>query len=320
MSTCNFVPRFSAPTTSAPSPAPCTRRDTVVFPSEIEIPNLRRTTSKGVINCKAGPTIIKSAKTGEHYEFTFNAPIYYFIDGMFNANMTTDQSLLISKDDFMGNSMKAGIVQTFHPGAFGREYSLMDVSLVPDELKGHQWYIVWKFPTDLNGIENFVPIDDGEPVGEFPLTDDSIPDSWSGENKTKFLKMRYSTNQGPAIHHLVNRTNQKKYPMITSGVFYTDFDHPTYQEQTNVKQMLEKFKELLDLNVIQVNCMHHAIVIKSTGNNEMYISPTTLAQNLNYNQEFYDTFTSIVKEARLESRHSENDIDLWAQNYITKYM
>ena len=52
----------------------------------------------------------------------------------------------------------------------------------------------------------------------------------------------------------------------------------------------------------------------------MYISPTTLAQNLNYSQEFYLTFTSIIKEARLVSRHSENDIDLWAHNYITKYM
>ena len=160
----------------------------------------------------------------------------------------------------------------------------------------------------------------GEPVGEFALTDDSIPHHTGGENKINFLKMRYSTTQGPAIHHLVNRTNQKKYPMITSGVFYTDFDHPTYQEQANVAQMLEKFKELLDLNVIQVNSMHHAIVIKSTGNNEMYISPTTLAQNLNYSQDFYLTFTNILKEARLVSRHSENDIDLWAQNYITKYM
>ena len=155
------------PSTAAPCAATWwrsanyTQQHTVDFPSEIVIPNLRRTTSKGVINCKAGPTIIKAAKTGEIYEFTFNAPIYYFIDGMFNAKMTTDQCLLISKDDFMGNSMKAGIVQTFHPGAFGREYSLMDVSLIPDELKGHQWYIVWKFPTDLNGIENFVPIDDG---------------------------------------------------------------------------------------------------------------------------------------------------------------
>ena len=287
------------------------------FTDDIWVQDVEMTPKMGVMNCPSGSTSIIRAREKTSYEFEFEGPIYYFKNAKLHMNMKNNQCMLICKNDLIGNVGKSGLINTFHQGAFGSEYAAF-----PQELFGKEWYVVWKFPTDLEGICGFRIIREAQAVGDFPMIDDNNPDDNSNDKRTKFTKFRTSMDKGPAVHHLERLINNdgsvgdgKKYGMITTGVFYTNFDKPTSEEEIKVREAIGAFKEI-GLGVIKVNFMHHGLVFHTYEG--MTITPKDFAKLLD--SLFGKKITDILKSSRLIQRHSEQDIDEWASNFIAVYL
>ena len=283
------------------------------FPDDIWVEDVDMTPKMGVMNCPSGGTTIIRARERTSYEFEFEGPIYYFKNARLNKKMKNNQCMLICKNDLIGNAEKSGIINTFHHGAFGNEYAPF-----PQELFGIEWYVVWKFPTDLEGIGGFRIIREAQSVGDFPMIDDHNPGDYSNDKRTMFTKFRTPMGNGPAVHHLerlMEVLDGKKYGMLTTGVFYGDFNHPTNNEEIKVDEAITAFKEI-GLGVIKVNSMHHALVFHTYEGKA--ISPKEFANILNSRLGYQ--ITDIIKASRLEKRHSEQDIDEWASNFITVYL
>ena len=290
-----------------------------VFPEEISLKDTSGELKKGYLNCPAGPTQIRKAKERTVYGFDFEAPIYYFPDAKLHHNMHNSQCLLMCDDDFSGNERKSGVEQTFHSGAFGREHAptegALDVHVnkllsKPDNQK--KWRIVWKFPVDLEGIDGFRKIYTPQPVGDFMLLDDANESDGSGYKRDYFTKYRQAMDDGPPVHRLSNSVIS--FGAISQGTFRVDFDEDEVHEQRKIDEAISELAEL-GIEAIDCNSQHHLLVFYKY--NGVYINERSMANMLR--GEMRNSILSIIKKARLQSRNDEEDIDDWADNFITVF-
>lgn len=315
-------------------------RDENAFPSSVSLVGLDGVPVTGTINCEAGPTRVKEAKSKDTFKsLHLRKPIYVFENAALVPEMRrAATALLFDEEDF------SDVKNAIHGGAFGRDYAPHVIHDAP--LQG-KWVVVWKLPADLNGIDGYRPIATANNVGTYPMNDDG----WTGQSDDKFgikgrafTKMRMDVpkpdgNGVHSVHHLVDKSGVKLAGLST-GILFKDFYAPSEEEKSKTKRLLKQMEvracehecwetmiaaydvcvqEEAGVTGFVCNAMHHLIVWEEDTEDGTLLTPQKMARMLQH-PERGKRIVDVLMRARFESRVSEDDLHAWRHNYISTYL
>lgn len=180
-------------------------------------------------------------------------------------------TLLISAQDW---SM---VLNSVHPDAFGRDFHELTASqVVRTQVQGQPlqggWYVVWKFPVDLNDVPGFRRIIDIPlPVGAYHMRDEH----WYIPNPPATLTLPMLPIGSVTMKYRIDKRDKDAFgvsflegrdgtrvTMITNRAFSSRYDSPLLTE----RQLVETFLETMwtRFRIYAFYCgQHHAIVLYS---------------------------------------------------------
>ena len=209
-----------------------------------------------------------------------------------------------------------------HKGAFGQDYEKVDIRkrFIETNVDGldfsQDWFVVWKFPGDLNHLANSknqkifkkifnIPL----PVGEYPLRDDG----WTGRYmsheslplETWVEKLRIDFPDGNGVHYLEAR-DDTRVAMIGSHYFIDAFWHVTSKEKTNVVNMLNELYHSKGIFAFPCYGQHHAIVFYVHLKNGKLITPNYLLDLL-----LHDGLKVVLE------KYTKRSLNSWVKNFMS---
>jgi hypothetical protein len=209
---------------------------------------------------------------GQFQEITKKENIYFFPKGENDDDLPF---LLIHEVDFF---MFKNLV---HKGAFGQEdqvgsgYKLVneynfiyDLENLGDYDMDSKWYFLWKIPGDFNAEEQWNAIQDVN-VGKFSIGPDGMKMRTNKQPvPQRMTKWRSDTKaQGPydpvstSVHHL--QDGDVRIAMISSNMFYKNWDYPTPAESALIKALGKYFYNSHKIRMWNAP-MQHAIAFNVT--------------------------------------------------------
>jgi endonuclease/exonuclease/phosphatase family metal-dependent hydrolase len=189
-----------------------------------------------------------------------------------------------------------------HEGAFGHDFAVWSVekvhqAYVPSDydLRGSQWVVVWKFPSDLNRLDGYravyrVPL----PVGSYPF----VNDNWSTavypahtmdtklraavQQDARFemvQKIRYDLPGTDSVHHLESESGVQ-VAMASSHYMIQDFWRVTPVEKQQVVRFLTALWTEAQVYAFPCYTQHHAIVFYLDDSTGKRLTPRRMASLL----------------------------------------
>ena len=207
-----------------------------------------------------------------------------------------------------------------HEGAFGRDFqqaSAAVMSTASPTLTG-EWFAVWKFPGDLNGISGYKKITNLPlPVGEYPFWSDgwwspSMPVSISSlpVDDAVVEKMRIDFPHGESVHYLEG--NGVACSMIGTHHFIDGYWEEDV-DKAPIVRMLDALYQNCHIYGFTCYGQHHAIVLYADIGEgaPQLLTPQRLAAKLRT-----PARAAIIHALQLGALPSNRKyIDAWADKY-----
>lgn len=256
--------------------------------------------------------------------YQFEHPIFFCPEALLvNKQEKANPVMLVSAEDW--KELKRP--EATHQGAFGNDFQKVASDVISRakigtyDPRGVTWWVVWKFPGDLNYLTGFKRIHHPIPVGAYPL----LSDGWWNPpmilSSPKLPVNDYAPVEkirldrvSPSVHFL--QGDHGECAMVGSHYFIDGFWESNL-DLRNIKRMLQ---ELYNVGVYAFTCygQHHAIVLYAdlTASPPELLTPQRLATLL-HNPSKKRKIVDALQMGALDGMRSQ--LQKWATNYVEAF-